>query len=103
MPRTRSLAWSELKIGVLGVSAVVLTALLILAVGGQGGMFWQRYELRTTFDDVRGLKEGAVVRVAGVEVGKVTDISFGAKGIDVVMEVSEDMRPRITTDSRASI
>lgn len=103
MPRTRSLAWSELKIGVLGVAAVILTATLILAVGGQGGFFWQRYELRTTFDDVRGLKEGAVVRVAGVEVGKITEITFGEKGIDVVMEVSEDMRPRITTDSRAAI
>jgi phospholipid/cholesterol/gamma-HCH transport system substrate-binding protein len=103
MPRTRSLAWSELKIGILGVIAVVLATTLILAVGGQGGFFWQRYQLKTKFDNVQGLKTGAVVRVAGVEVGKVTDVRFSGPGVEVVMEVSEDMKRLITTDSRAAI
>ncbi|MGH9331562.1 MAG: MlaD family protein [Vicinamibacterales bacterium] len=93
-----------MKIGVLGVAAVGLAAALIFAVGGQGGLFfWQRNKLRTTFDDVRGLKAGAVVRLAGVEVGKVTDVSFGATGVDVLMEVNDDMQSRITSDSTASI
>ena len=73
MPRTRSLAWSELKIGILAVAALVLAAMLIVAVGGQGGFSWQRYALKTKFANVQGLKSGAIVRVAGVEVGKVTD------------------------------
>jgi phospholipid/cholesterol/gamma-HCH transport system substrate-binding protein len=103
MPRTRSLAWSELKIGVLGVAAVVLATMLVFAVGGQGGLPWQRYELKTRFTNVQGLKSGAVVRVAGVEVGKVTDVRFAGAGVEVVMEVSDDMRPLITTESRASI
>ncbi len=104
MPRTRSLAWSELKIGVVAIAAVALTAALVLAVGGQAGLFsWQRIKLRTTFDDVRGLKEGAVVRLAGVEVGKVTEVSFGSTGVDVLMEINDDMQSRITTDSTASI
>jgi phospholipid/cholesterol/gamma-HCH transport system substrate-binding protein len=103
MPRTRSLAWSELKIGLLGVVAVVLFTMLAFAVGGQGGLPWQRYELKTRFSDVQGLKSGAVVRVAGVEVGKVTDVRFSGVGVEVLMEVSEDMRPLITTESRASI
>lgn len=103
MPRTRSLAWSELKIGILGVLALVLASMLILAVGGQGGFPWQRYELKTKFDDVRGLKSGAVVRVAGVEVGKVTDVRFAGAGVEILMEVSEDMKPLITDQSRAAI
>lgn len=103
MPRTRSLAWAELKIGILGVLAIVLASVLIFAVGGQGGFPWQRYELKTKFTDVRGLKTGAVVRVAGVEVGKVTDVRFSGGGVEVVMEVSRDMKSLITTDSRAAI
>jgi phospholipid/cholesterol/gamma-HCH transport system substrate-binding protein len=104
MPRTRSLAWSELKIGVLGIIALALTAALVFSVGGQAGLFsWQRIKLKTTFDDVRGLKEGAVVRLAGVEVGKVSEVSFGAKGVDVMLEVNDDMQSRIMTDSTASI
>ena len=42
MPRTRSLAWSELKIGIVSVTAIVLAVLFIFAVGGQAGFFWQQ-------------------------------------------------------------
>lgn len=103
MPRTRSLAWAELKIGVLAVVAVALVALLTFLVGGQAGFFWQQYHLKTRFADVAGLKGGAVVRVAGVEVGKVTSASFEGVEVEVVMQVREDMRSRITDHSRASI
>ena len=64
MPRTRSLAWSELKIGVMAVAALGLTALLVIAVGGASGFAWQRYELKTNFANVQGLKAGAIVRIA---------------------------------------
>lgn len=103
MPRTRSLAWSELKIGILAVVAIVLAAMLIVAVGGQGGFAWQRYELKTKFPDVKGLKSGAVVRVAGVEVGKVTDVGLVGSEVEVTLEVNEENQQRITTESRASI
>jgi len=103
MPRTRSLAWSELKIGILAVIALVLAAVLTFLVGGQGGFFWQRYHLKTRFADVQGLKTGAVVRVAGVEVGKVTAIQFSGAEVEVVMEVGDAMQSRITDHSQASI
>jgi phospholipid/cholesterol/gamma-HCH transport system substrate-binding protein len=103
MPRTRSLAWSELKIGFLAVVALFLAAALIIAVGGQSGFSWQRYELKTKFDNVQGLKSGAIVRVAGVEVGKVTNVDFSGAAVEVTLSVRNEMQQRITTDSRASI
>lgn len=103
MPRTRSLAWAELKIGIVAVIAIALAAILIVAVGGSAGFSWQRYELKTRFPDVQGLKSGAVVRVAGVEVGKVTDIEFSGADVEVTLQVKKEMQPRITTESRASI
>lgn len=103
MARTRSLAWSQLKIGILGVAALALATMLILAVGGQGGFAWQRYALRTTFTDIAGLKTGAVVRVAGVDVGKVTDIEFTGTDVAVTFELNDSMQERITENSRASI
>lgn len=103
MPRTRSLAWSELKIGLLAVVALFLAASLIIAVGGQSGFAWQRYELKTKFDNVQGLKSGAIVRVAGVEVGKVTDVEFSGAAVQVTLSVKHEMQQRVTTDSRASI
>jgi len=45
MPRTRSLAWSELKIGIIAVAALVLAAMIIVAVGGAAGFSWRWYGL----------------------------------------------------------
>jgi phospholipid/cholesterol/gamma-HCH transport system substrate-binding protein len=103
MPRTRSLAWSELKIGIIAVAAMLLAAMIIVAVGGAAGFSWQRYELKTKFQDVKGLKSGAVVRIAGVEVGKVTDVVLSGAEVEVLLEVKKGNERRITTDSRASL
>jgi phospholipid/cholesterol/gamma-HCH transport system substrate-binding protein len=103
MPRTRSLAWSELKIGIVAAVAVVLAILIIVAVGGQGGFAWQRYELKTKFKNVQGLKSGAIVRVAGVDVGKVTSVDFVGADVQITLEVNEENKSRITDQSRASI
>lgn len=103
MPRTKSLAWSELKIGLMAVIAIALTAVLVVAVGGASGFFWERYALKTTFDNVQGLKSGAIVRVAGVEVGKVTDVRLKGSTVEVDLSVKKENQSRITTDSRASI
>ena len=103
MPRTRSLAWSELKIGIVSVTAIVLAVLFIFAVGGQAGFFWQQYYLKTRFADVQGLKSGAVIRVAGVEVGKVDQIAFAGSEVEIKLAVKKEMQQRITTESRASI
>ena len=103
MPRTRSLAWSELKIGLLTVLAIVMATVLIFLLSGEGGFFWQRYPLKTVFPSIAGLKPGAPVRVAGVEVGSVTDVAFVGDRVEVVMEISRDMQSRVTSTSSASL
>ena len=101
MPRTRSLVWSELKIGLVTVVALVITAVTIFTLTGSRGFFWQRYRLKTRFDNVSGLKPGSPVRVAGVEVGSVTNTEFAGEKVDVTLQVRKDQRERITTGSAA--
>jgi phospholipid/cholesterol/gamma-HCH transport system substrate-binding protein len=103
MPRTRSLAWAELKIGMVSIFAIVMAAFMIFLLSGSGGFFWQRYSVKTMFTNIAGLKEGAPVRVAGVEVGAVSALSFAGDRVEVVMEVNEDHQSRITTSSLASL
>ena len=98
MPRTRSLAWSQLKLGIVVVAAVALAAFFAFMVGGEGGLPWQRYHLKTRFPNVQGLKAGAVVRLAGVEVGQVTDVQFVGAQVEVTLELS---RGRAGQDHRA--
>ena len=101
MPRTRSLAWSELKIGVLTMVAIGIAATLIFSLTGSRGFFWQRYTLKTRFTNVAGLAPGSPVRVAGKEVGSVKDIAFAGEQIDVTFDVNKEVRGKITDRSTA--
>ncbi len=101
MPRTRSLAWAELKIGAISIFAIVMTLVLVFLLSGEGGFSWQQYGLKTRFDNVAGLKPGAPVRVAGVEVGSVSETTLEGDRVEVEMTVNEKYRNLITTESVA--
>lgn len=102
MPRTRSLAWAELKIGILAVFAIGLALFLILLVGGDG-LFARKYHLKARFANVMGLKAGGLVRVSGVEVGQIDGMQFDGAQIEVVLKLNANMLDKVTTDSRAQI
>jgi phospholipid/cholesterol/gamma-HCH transport system substrate-binding protein len=101
MPRTRSLAWAELKIGLLTIVAIVITALLIFSLTGTRGFFWQRYYLKARLPNAAGLVPGSPVRVAGVQVGSVKSYEFAGDQIDVTFQVNKTYRDKITTGSTA--
>lgn len=104
MPRTRSLAWPELKIGIVAIFAIVMAVMLIFMLGeGQGGFFWQRYQLKAKFPNAGGVKAGSPVRVAGVDVGSVRELRFVGAEVEMDLELSEDMQDRVRTDSKATI
>jgi phospholipid/cholesterol/gamma-HCH transport system substrate-binding protein len=103
MPRTRSLAWSELKLGILTITAVVIAALTVFLVTGGQGFSWQRYTLKARFPSVPGLKTGSPVRLAGVEIGSVSSVMPVDEFVEVEFEVNERWRDRITTSSIARL
>jgi phospholipid/cholesterol/gamma-HCH transport system substrate-binding protein len=103
MPRTRSLAWTELKVGVLTIAAVIITAVTIFFLTGDRGFPWQRYSLKTRFGSVPGLKAGSPVRVAGLDVGTVSNVALAGEQVEVIFEVSQEVRDRITTNSVATL
>lgn len=103
MPRTRSLAWSELKIGVMTTAAIAITMVTVFLLTGTRGFFWQRYNLKARFTNIAGLKGGSPVRVSGVEVGTVTGVDIVGEQVDVAFEVNENVRTRITTSSVARL
>jgi phospholipid/cholesterol/gamma-HCH transport system substrate-binding protein len=92
-----------LKVGVVTVVAILIAGVTIFTLTGGRGFFWQRYKLKTRFDNVAGLNPGAPVRVAGFTVGTVTDMTFAGEKIDVTFEVNKDQRSRITSQSVAKL
>jgi phospholipid/cholesterol/gamma-HCH transport system substrate-binding protein len=103
MPRTRSLGWAELKIGMVTAFAIIMAMTLIFLLSGEGGFFWQRYSVKTLFPNAAGLKPGAPVRLAGVEVGSVSQVDLSGNQVEVVMEINRSYQQHVTTDSRASL
>jgi phospholipid/cholesterol/gamma-HCH transport system substrate-binding protein len=88
MPRTRSHTWSELKIGVLAIGAIVITAFTVFLLTGGKGFFWQRYYLKSRFTNVAGLKPGSPVRQAGVDVGDVKAVDLYGDHVEFVFQVN---------------
>jgi len=103
MPRTRSLAYSELKVGIVAMIALLLAATVIFMLSREGGFFWQRYHLKTRFDEVPGLKPGALVRLAGIEVGTVSAVQLMGSQVEVLFELSRTYQPQITDRSHAAL
>lgn len=103
MPRTRSLKWSELKIGVMAVAALLIAAVLIVALGGEGGFFWERYNVKVKFPNAAGVQEGSPVRLSGVTVGAVTAIRILGAEVEMDLELRDDYQDRVRTTSVATI
>jgi phospholipid/cholesterol/gamma-HCH transport system substrate-binding protein len=64
----------EVKVGILILTAAVLLAVFVLVMGGVN--FQPTYSLYVDFDNPGALQSGAPVKIAGVKVGKVTEIQF---------------------------
>jgi phospholipid/cholesterol/gamma-HCH transport system substrate-binding protein len=74
VPSQKQLKWSQLKVGLTVLAASVTLGLLIFLMSGTGGLFTKKIELRSYFDNANGLRVGAPVRLAGVDIGNVTTI-----------------------------
>ncbi len=74
MPSQKQLKWSQLKVGLTVLAASVTLGLLIFLMSGTGGLFTSKIKLKSYFDNANGLREGAPVRLAGVDIGNVTNI-----------------------------
>jgi len=62
----------------------------------------RNYQLEAEFDNVSGLKVGATVEIAGVTIGKVSEISLGEEDLaEVVLLINRDVE--VSADAIASI
>jgi len=97
----------EVKVGIFVIGLLVAMGLTLFVVGGSSDLLKDRYVLRASYSDVSGLKPGAVVRLAGYDVGEVAQIQFsddlGVKEMLVEMKVMAEYQPRIRKDSVARI
>jgi phospholipid/cholesterol/gamma-HCH transport system substrate-binding protein len=95
------------KVGVFIVFGLALTMLAIFLIGDTRRLWESKTTYRAAFQDVAGLKPGAPVRMGGLDVGSVTNLSHGESLSDtrifVRMSVSKQEISRIRSDSIARV
>jgi phospholipid/cholesterol/gamma-HCH transport system substrate-binding protein len=116
MAQRKQTSFSELRVGILVLSALGILILVIFAVSGDIKLpgFSKTATVRTQMSSVDGLRKGAEVRLSGKKVGSVTGINFGKipsspdspNNIEIVMEIDGKIDgsqavERIRTDSMA--
>jgi len=103
----KALSWTELRVGLVVIASLVILAVTILYIGRTGGSPWAAtYHVKALMSDVNGLKQGAPVRVGGVEVGTVTKVDFAPEGsgmVEVEMRLDRRVTSRVTTESTVSL
>lgn len=92
--------------GAFVVIGGLLFAAALFMIGERRMLFEERFTVYTEFARLGQLEPGAIVRVAGINAGEVSDIQVPtspARKFRVEMEVREDLRPLLRADSVAAI
>ena len=94
---------TELIIGLFMLGGFLAFSYLSLQMGEFSILnFEKNYSLEAEFENVAGLKVGAGIEIAGVNIGKVARVGLGEQGLaKVTMLIKPDIK--ITTDAIASI
>jgi phospholipid/cholesterol/gamma-HCH transport system substrate-binding protein len=74
VPSQKQLKWSQLRVGLTVVVASIILMVLIFLMSGTGGWFTHKIHLTAYIDNAGGLREGAPVRLSGVDIGNVTKV-----------------------------
>ncbi len=103
MKRSDNITWSQVKVGIFIVCALIFLAGGILIMGKQTNLFTPVGHLSVIMTDVAGLKVGAPVWLAGVEVGAVLRIYFDrprvSNEVQIDLKVDRDALKKIGSDS----
>ncbi|MDR3723739.1 MAG: MlaD family protein [Terracidiphilus sp.] len=108
MPSRKEIQWSQLRVGVLVLTAVaILIGLIFLMSGSSGGLFSRKLILRAYFQNAAGLKNGAPVTLQDVTIGNVIRVRViperNPTPVEVTMRVGKEYEHFLHTDSTASI
>src|SRR5215470_14726440 len=97
----------EMKVGAFVLAGLVVAGIVIFMIGEEKRLFESKFSYRTSFSDVQGLKSGAPVRLGGVDIGNVSQVTHGDDPSDnrlyVELHIVKREAVRVKQDSVAHI
>jgi phospholipid/cholesterol/gamma-HCH transport system substrate-binding protein len=108
MPDRTKIRWSELKVGVIVFTSLVVLGVLIFLLTGSKSLFQTNETLRTYMGDAAGMAESSPVRLNGILVGAVQSIRLSGspnplRAVEFVLTVQSKYMRQIPEDSTANI
>lgn len=107
MPSQKQLKWSELRVGLTVLIASITLAILIFLMTGTTGLFTPKILVHAYFDNAGGLRNGAPVRLQGVDIGNVTNVRIvpghPQSPVETTMKLSTKYAFNLRKDSVASL
>jgi len=74
VPSEKQVRWSQLRVGITVLAALITLAVLIFLMTGTTGLFTKKLLVKAYVDNASGLRVGAPVRLEGVDIGNVAKI-----------------------------
>jgi phospholipid/cholesterol/gamma-HCH transport system substrate-binding protein len=109
MPDRSKIRWSQLKVGVVSLTAFAIVFVLVfLLTSSKGGLFQKNALLRTYMDDASGIADGSPVRLNGFPVGYLDSIQLTGsrdpkRTVEFAMQIRAEFLNQIPVDSVAGI
>jgi phospholipid/cholesterol/gamma-HCH transport system substrate-binding protein len=96
-----------IRVGVLVAAALLVLMIFVFFIGSEQKIFSRKNEYKVRLDNVTGLAEGNPVKISGVTVGVIKDITLPRdpkmRDVDIELMVDRKYADRIRTDSRARL
>ena len=87
----KTTAGTRLRVGIFVLVSLTIGTSIAFAIGAQENVFESKTTYFAIFKDVGGLQKGNTVRLAGVNVGSVTEVNIGEAGhIEVYFRIIDD-------------
>jgi phospholipid/cholesterol/gamma-HCH transport system substrate-binding protein len=97
---------TKIRVGIFVLVTLGIFLAIIYMLGARARLFEARYTIYAEFSEVAGLQEGATVRLAGVQIGRVSRVELPAQPggkVRVGMKIAKQFADRIRKDSEARI
>jgi phospholipid/cholesterol/gamma-HCH transport system substrate-binding protein len=96
-----------IRVGLLVAASLLVLMIFVFFIGSEQKIFSRKNEYKVRLDNVTGLAEGNPVKISGVTVGVIKDITLPRdpkmRDVDIELMVDRKYADRIRTDSRARL
>lgn len=103
MAARKNTGYQQMTVGAFVLAGVLVLAAMVFTLGNPRGMFARQYRVYARMTHVGELQAGAPIRMAGIRVGNVEDVSLEEDGRDVLLLLAVNDTINLPKDSKVRV